>query len=289
MAKVVLTTKVDPTYDDLPEERYHFPQKYLRQVEKAIGDWVVYYEPRRSTAELSSRGGRQSTARLLRVEPDPNLEEHYYAFVTNYLEFDHPVPFKDGQHYFESSLQREDGQTNRGAFGWAVRTLSDSEYDLIMQAGFVKTLKLQPEPSLEEIILNERPIIERVVSRPFRDAAFAVAIKEAYNNTCAMTGLKITNGRGRTEVQAAHIQPVSENGPDSLRNGVALSGTIHWMFDNGLVSIDDDYSILIDKDRLPETAVRLLNQDRRLRMPARDDMRPHRHFLNFHREKIFKK
>jgi len=292
MAKVVLTTKVDPTYDDLPEERYHFPQKYLRQVEKAIGDWVVYYEPRRSTAELSSRGGRQSyfaTARLLRVEPDPNLEEHYYAFVTNYLEFDHPVPFKDGQHYFESSLQREDGQTNRGAFGIMLRTLSDSEYDLIMQAGFVKTLKLQPEPSLEEIILNERPIIERVVSRPFRDAAFAVAIKEAYNNTCAMTGLKITNGRGRTEVQAAHIQPVSENGPDSLRNGVALSGTIHWMFDNGLVSIDDDYSILIDKDRLPETAVRLLNQDRRLRMPARDDMRPHRHFLNFHREKIFKK
>ena len=130
MAKVVLTTKVDPTYDDLPEERYHFPRTYLRQIEQAVGDWIVYYEPRRSTGELSSRGGRQSyfaTARLLRIEQAPVLENHYYAFVSNYLEFDHPVPFKDGQHYYESGLQREDGETNKGAFGRAVRVIPDSE------------------------------------------------------------------------------------------------------------------------------------------------------------------
>ncbi len=30
MAKAVLTTKVDPTYDDLPEVRYHFPRTYPR-------------------------------------------------------------------------------------------------------------------------------------------------------------------------------------------------------------------------------------------------------------------
>ncbi len=35
MAKAVLTTKVDPTYDDLPEQRYHFPRTYLRQIEAA--------------------------------------------------------------------------------------------------------------------------------------------------------------------------------------------------------------------------------------------------------------
>lgn len=298
MAKVVLTTKVDPTYDDLPEERYHFPRTYLRQIEQAVGDWIVYYEPRRSTGELSSRGGRQSyfaTARLLRIEQDPVLENHYYAFVSNYLEFDHPVPFKDGQHYYESGLQREDGETNKGAFGRAVRVIPDSEYNLIMQEGFTKTLEitrlaaeLQSEPFSEEITPFERPIIERVVARPFREAAFAVGVKEAYHDTCAMTGLKIINGGGRAEVQAAHIQPVSKNGPDSLRNGVALSGTVHWMFDRGLVSIDDDYSILIAKDRLPDAAVRLLNQDHRLLLPTREDIRPHRHYLNFHRVNIFK-
>ncbi len=103
-----------------------------------------------------------------------------------------------------------------------------------------------------------------------------------------MTGLKIINGGGRAEVQAAHIQPVSKNGPDSFRNGVALSGTVHWMFDRGLVSIDDDYSILIAKNHLPDAAIRLLNQDCRLLLPTREDMRPHRHYLEFHRENVFK-
>ncbi len=301
MAKVVLTTKVDPTYDDLPEERYHFPQTYLRQIEKAVGDWVIYYEPRRSTGQLTSSGGRQSyfaTAKLLRIEKDQNLDNHYYAFVSNYLEFDHSVPFKQGSHYFESSLQRGDGETNKGAFGRSVRVIPDSEYELILQAGFTKTLELtkpvsnvpqEPYYLVEENVTPfERHIVERVVARPFRDAAFAVGIKSAYHDTCAMSGLKIINGGGRAEVQAAHIKPVSENGPDSPRNGVALSGTVHWMFDRGLVSIDDDYSILIAKDRLPDAAVRLLNRNHRLLFPSREDMYPHRHYLAFHREKIFK-
>jgi putative restriction endonuclease len=52
MPKAVFTTKVDPTYDDLREFRYHFPRTYLRIVEAAIGDWIIYYEPRRTTGEL---------------------------------------------------------------------------------------------------------------------------------------------------------------------------------------------------------------------------------------------
>ena len=83
MTKAILTTKVDPTYDDLPEERYHFPRPYLRQVEQAVGDWIIYYEPRRSSGDLSSSGGRQAyfaTARLTRIEKDPIRQDHYYAF-----------------------------------------------------------------------------------------------------------------------------------------------------------------------------------------------------------------
>ena len=301
MANAIFTTKVDPTYDDLPEDRYHFPRTYLRQVERAVGDWIIYYEPRRSTGELSSSGGRQSyfaTARLQRIEQDPASADHYYAFMDNYLEFDHVVPFRDGQHYYESDLQKDDGSTNKGAFGRAVRMIPENEYALILQAGFTKTLEMtQPKPELRqeeplysfgEDVPFERPIIERVVARPFRDAAFAVAVKEAYCDTCAMTGLKIINGGGRTEVQAAHIQPVAKKGSDSPRNGIALCGTVHWMFDRGLVSVDDDFFILVAKDRLPDKALSLLNENRRLILPPREDMKPHRHYLGYHRENIFK-
>lgn len=299
MNKAIFTTKVDPAYDDLPEDRYHFPHTYLRQVEQAKGDWVIYYEPRRASSDLSSRGGRQAyfaTARLVRIEKDHVHPEHYYAFVADYLEFDRPVPFKEGVRYYENSLQKEDGKTNKGAFGRAVRSIPDHEYGLILQAGFAKALVATDYMEQSDVghvlsednTLYERAIIERVVARPFRDAAFSVSVKEAYDNTCAMTGLKIINGGGRAEVQAAHIQPVAANGPDSVRNGLALSGTVHWMFDRGLVSVGDDFSILVAKDRLPDTAVSLLNENHRLILPHRADLRPHRHYLGFHRERVFK-
>ena len=300
MAKAIFTTKADPTYDDLPEDRYHFPRTYLRQVEAVRGDWIVYYEPRRPSGNLSSRGGRQAyfaTARVDRIESDPVRPDHFYAFVSEFLEFDRPVPFKEGTRYFETGLERDDGKTNKGAFGRAVRALSDTEYDLILQAGFTQTLgelsaqeRVPHAPSDidEDELPFRRPVVEQIVRRPFREAAFAMRVKDAYENTCAMTGLKIINGGGRAEVQAAHIRPVAHDGPDSIRNGLALSGTVHWMFDRGLISVDDDCRILIAKDRLPDTVTRLLREDRRLLPPKPPSLQPHVHFLRYHRENIFK-
>lgn len=59
VANVVFTTKPLPTYDDAPEECYHFPKRYLRRAQEAVGDWIVYYEPRRADSTESNRGGRQ--------------------------------------------------------------------------------------------------------------------------------------------------------------------------------------------------------------------------------------
>jgi putative restriction endonuclease len=107
MANAVFTTSVGSIYDDLPEVRYHFPKTYLNQVEAAKGDWILYYEPRRSQG-----GGRQAyfaMARIMRVVPDTELEDHFYAYLDGYLEFDHPVPFQEGVLYRESALRKPIG------------------------------------------------------------------------------------------------------------------------------------------------------------------------------------
>ncbi len=124
--------------------------------------------------------------------------------------------------------------------------------------------------------------------RPFRDAAFSLGVKAAYDDTCALTGLRIINGGGRSEVQAAHIRPVASDGPDSLRNGLALSGTAHRMFDRGLVSVDDDFTILVARDAVPAAVRGLLRPEGRIALPARAEARPHSRFLRFHREVVFK-
>jgi putative restriction endonuclease len=230
------------------------------------------------------------------ISADPGSPDHFYAFVSQFLQFDRPVRFREGERYFEAHLQRADGGTSKGAFGRAVRSLTDAEFELIVQAGFRPILEADPRIAMisspgelgEEPALYQRPVIERLVTRPFRDAAFSVAVKSAYRATCAVTDLRIINGAGRSEVQAAHIRPVSDRGPDSVRNGIALCGTVHWMFDRGLISFDNDYFILFARGRVPAAAQRLINPDRRLRMPDRLELHPHPQFLRYHRENVFK-
>lgn len=298
MPKAVFTTKIDSAYDDLPEQRYHFPRTYFRAVHAALNDWIVYYEPRRSSADLSSSGGRQSyfaTAFLDDVQPDPDRDNHYYAFVSNYLEFDKPVPFREGDHYYESRLRKADGSTNQGRFGRSVRHLEETEYSFILAAGFESTTGdsenlriLREGASDDNQLLRDRPFVEQVSYRPFRDRVFATGVKRAYDNACAISGLRIINGGGRAEAQAAHIRPVAKNGPDSIRNGLALSATIHWMFDRGLVSIDDDYSLLLKKAAIPDSVLKLINPRCQLRLPAQRRNYPHRRFLQYHRRYVFK-
>src|SRR5688572_4911994 len=159
MANAVFTTKVNPVYDDLPEVRYHFPKTYLNQARQAVGDWIVYYEPRREDADLSGRAGRQcyfATARVIRIEPDSTRPDHFYAYVSDYLEFTNPVPFRERTNYYESTLRKSDGSTNKGQFGRAVRLLPVEEYRLVCQIGFVDS---QPDvPREAPMVLAEDPV-----------------------------------------------------------------------------------------------------------------------------------
>jgi putative restriction endonuclease len=104
-----------------------------------------------------------------------------------------------------------------------------------------------------------------------------------------MSGLQLRNGGGRPEVQAAHIRPVEQQGSDSVRNGLALSGTLHWMFDRGLISVADDCeTILVSRNKVPSEVIdRLVVPAGKLLKP--DDPRdaPHPQNLRWHRENIF--
>lgn len=291
MAKAVFTTKITPSYNDLPELMYHFPKTYLRQATAAIGDWIVYYEPRREDSSLDGRSGRQcyfAAARVTHIKEDPTLKDHYYAFVDNYVEFSSPVPFKVGNNYFESGLQKTDGSTNKGAFGRAVRNILDDEFQAIIEAGLAKVEEEIAQPEENIFVFDvHRPMIQQIVERPFREVAFSRIVKEEYGFTCALTGLGIKDSAGKTEVEAAHIKPVSKNGPDSVRNGLALCRTVHWMFDRGLVSLADNGEILV-KQLVPDQVKQLFNKDWKIRLPSNRTSLPHPEFLKFHREQIYK-
>ena len=68
------------------------------------------------------------------------------------------MPFKEGSFYYEGALTKEDGSTNKGAFGRAVRNLPDQEYDLILQAGFAHVLGRRDRPRTAPDV-PEQPLV----------------------------------------------------------------------------------------------------------------------------------
>jgi putative restriction endonuclease len=290
----VFVHKAGSEYDDVPEERYHFPNgPYLKQVQRTLGDWIVYFEPQGSGSRRIGRQAYFAIARVTRLEKDPRSDTKSYALIDDYMEFDRLVPLIGGDGHFEWRLAQPDGSTNAGLRQRAVRSISDAEFDAICRVGLSRSLQ-DINDAVDGAIANEldeeaaefeRPIVEQLVRRPLRDAAFRRRVLDSYEYTCAFTGLKIVNGAGRAEVDAAHIRPVGDNhrGADSIRNGIALSKTIHWMFDRGIVSVSDSFEILQSPGRMPERLKPLFNESGRIRVPERGTDRPSSQNLSYHR------
>lgn len=87
-----------------------------------------------------------------------------------------------------------------------------------------------------------------VVSRTARDAAFRELVLAEYHHFCCVCKsrflLRETEG-ALVEAEAAHIRPVAAQGPDDLRNGLALCKRHHWAFDAGLFAVTDTLEVRV--------------------------------------------
>ena len=72
--------------------------------------------------------------------------------------------------------------------------------------------------------------------------AFRVVVTEAYQRRCAITGEKTL-----PVLEAAHIRPFSENGPNDIKNGLLLRSDFHTLFDDGYITINPDFVIEVSK------------------------------------------
>ncbi len=132
-----------------------------------------------------------------------------------------------------------------------------------------------------------RRVEQMLVNRKIRDANFRRHVCEAYDDRCAVTGLRIINGGGRSDVQAAHIWSVGDGGPDVSQNGLALSGTVHWLFDRHLIALTDDYRLLVSHDKAPpDLRVLFERQMDRIHLPKDERLWPHKTYVEMHRERF---
>jgi len=72
--------------------------------------------------------------------------------------------------------------------------------------------------------------------------AFRILVTDAYNRRCSISGEKTL-----PVLEAAHIKPFNEQGPQKISNGLLLRSDIHKLFDSGYITITKDYKIEVSK------------------------------------------
>lgn len=296
--KAVFDTKPGSGYDDEIQTRYHFPDRYLDEARKAVGDWIVYRAPRRGGGKI----GYFAAARVAGIDRDLRLPGHSYARMTDFLPFDGIVPLERSTGFYEQQLNFVAMRSliGRTLQGHSVRTVSEVEFGDIVRDGLKETLDpsnavrleldaAHADPETLALVTaseeeQERRVVQILMNRRIRDASFRRQVCEAYDNTCAITGLRMVNGGGKAEAQAAHIWSVASGGPDVVQNGLALSATVHWLFDRHLISLTDDYGLLVSHNRVPGELRSLFEQQlQRIRLPKKEALWPRPQYIQRHR------
>jgi putative restriction endonuclease len=312
VAAVVLESAFGSQYEDTPSS-YEFPERYLRHFSGASASdplIAVIYEPRGANGV-----GRMSYVGVATISRPPsdtgrrsNGNERLFR-----AEYDRPAS------QFAQAVGREIGGStteswlaglprgrsrNVATFGRAVRPLTDADLERILLLGNAPELGLATYPVAEEHAeppLSTREWTERLVLSIQRDARFRESVLEAYQKRCAISGFGLgptSATRAAGVLEAAHIRPVGQDGPDAIVNGLPLTPTLHRLFDAGLFTVRYDEGVPVVRTSTALQPHMISVPDRGFELPLHDGLRlitpanpahwPSRAQLAFHERNLFR-
>lgn len=141
--------------------------------------------------------------------------------------------------------------------------------------------------------LGEPGTLYQAAPEHVRGTAFRRVVTEAYDYTCAVSGVRLTLSAGATYqlVQAAHIHDWSASHDDAPQNGIALSPNYHWLFERGLFTLDERWRVQVSpasRECVGATDDLLARfRGHQVRLPADPDLRPGEAYLAWHRANRF--
>lgn len=187
---------------------------------------------------------------------------------------DHSIVNVDGVH-----IHLDDGELEVGE----LVEVEVTEFSIQSARGEITNKNINNKKSISESEHNEATYVE--TRRRKRDQNFAEKVKKSYKKRCAVCGKQRVSPDGNPEVEAAHIHPKGEGGPDTLSNGVALCKLHHWAFDAGWISFTNNYEIIV-KDCPDLEGYEDFNKHSgdKLHLPDKYNNHPEEVYISKHRE-----
>lgn len=139
--------------------------------------------------------------------------------------------------------------------------------------------------------LIDTSVTKRIIDNPineiaelFNAASFRDFVMTGYGNLCAVTGTVIQY-QTYSNLEAAHIKPRSHGGLYLPNNGLALCRDLHWAFDKGFFTLDDNLCVKVHPDI--ESGYLQSFNGRSIRVPANPFFVPELGNIRYHREAVY--
>lgn len=140
------------------------------------------------------------------------------------------------------------------------------------------------EVAIDNTVTNKIATSVDNMASLFNAVSFRDFIMVGYDNLCAITGTVIRY-ESYMNLEAAHIKPKSHGGLFLPNNGMALCRDLHWAFDKGFFTLDDDLKVVVH----PKIESEYLNSfnGKQIRIPSNPFFVPDLDNVRYHRENVY--
>jgi putative restriction endonuclease len=128
---------------------------------------------------------------------------------------------------------------------------------------------------------------DALIRQRLGQGSFRILVTDTYERQCA-----ITREKALPALEAAHIQPVTNEGKHRIDNGLLFRSDIHRLFDKGYVTVTPDNKFRASrklKEDFDNGEEYFRLQGNTIWLPKNSDFQPKREFLEWHSDTIFKR
>lgn len=172
---------------------------------------------------------------------------------------------------------------------WAPNIVQGKTYDSSAETGALLWEAVQQNLAMlglwhDEVQEQERP--EYLIKGRLGQGAFRILVTDAYHRRCAITG-----ERTLPVLEAAHIKPYGQSGPNLVQNGLLLRSDLHKLFDIGFLTVTPELRVEVSKkikEEYENGREYYAHHGQELKiLPAASLDRPSAEFLRWHNEEVF--
>ena len=266
-----------------------------------IGDKFLYRKPTKVSENRKFYFfGSGEVGEIITVGKNEDGTENVICKINNPIRFT-DIVFQDDDSLlnYDWKWKLRDKKKGWGQFfnNYGMNKIPKEDFDFIHKLGTGTVIDSNTNEQNTELVKSHINFIYqehevedrfgRVKTRGYEQRVFSDNIRTMYDNKCCVTGLET-----RSLLQGCHISSHSTDKKNRCnpQNGLCMSLIIHKCFDEGLITINQDYRLEVSKHINDKELLKYLEnyKGKKIKLPVKKEYYPDKDLLLKHYEKVFK-